>query len=72
MIEVRLSHSEVQAIPGVLNKDEALRNRFKEAGVNLRGLMLIGGLQGGTLVVSTDDMFGEWIYRYYPAGETPK
>lgn len=69
MIEVRAPFSAVANIDNELNKINTLMWKLKEGGIPVRGNLVAWAIERGTLVVTADSVFEEYIYQWFDENE---
>ena len=71
MIEVRVPMARIAAIENEINKMNTMMVELSNNGIPLMGTLLPWAIKTGTLVVTADDVFEDYVYQWYPTGEQP-
>ena len=69
MIEVRVPMAAVANIDNELNKINTLMWKLHDGGIPIRGHLVAWAIQRGTLVVTADNVFEEFIYQWFDENE---
>lgn len=69
MIEVRLPFSTVAPLENDINKLNTVMTKLREAGIPVMGTLVPWAIERGTLVITADSVFEEFIYQWFDENE---